>query len=93
VQIRKVATTEERDALLGQIEEQVKEQKAKLKLMRAAQNESQATLSAVYDLKAVNPNAPDTRERRTPDELLAIIEEAQLEISAGIQALRSRKSS
>jgi type I restriction enzyme M protein len=91
-QIRKIATTEERDAILGQIEEQIKEQKAKQKLARAAENEAQAILNAIYDLKAVNPNAPDTRERRTPDELLAIIEQAQLEISAGIQALRSSRS-
>ena len=37
-----------------------------------------------YDLKAVNPNAPDTSDRRTPSELLAIVEEAQREIASAI---------
>lgn len=91
-QIRKVGTTEERDAILMQVEEHLKEQKSKQKLARAAENEAQAILNAVYDLKAVNPNAPDTCERRTPDQLLAIIEEAQQEITAGVAALRRARS-
>jgi type I restriction enzyme M protein len=42
-----------------------------------------------YDLKATNSNAPDFSDKRTPGELLAIIEEAQQEIAAGLAALRT----
>lgn len=41
-----------------------------------------------YDLKATNPNAPDKTDKRTPQELIAIIEEAQTEIEEGLQALK-----
>lgn len=40
-----------------------------------------------YDLKAVNNNAPDFTDKRTPKELLAIIREAQSEIIKGLEAL------
>jgi type I restriction enzyme M protein len=40
-----------------------------------------------YDLKAINPNAPDTSDKRTPQELLAIIREAQGEIDRSLEAL------
>jgi len=40
-----------------------------------------------YDLKAINPNAPDTSDKRTPQELLSIIRQAQQEIESGLQAL------
>jgi type I restriction enzyme M protein len=88
-QIRQAATLEERNQLRERIGEQEAERKAKLKQAREAEAEAQAILSAVYDLKAVNPNAADTRDRRTPAELLAIIEEAQAEIAKGIAALRN----
>lgn len=42
-----------------------------------------------YDLKATNENAPDLSDKRTPAQLMAIIEEAQREIAAGLTALRS----
>ena len=41
---------------------------------RDARDKAQAIYTAVYDLKAVNPNAPDASDRRTPAELLAIID-------------------
>jgi len=40
-----------------------------------------------YDLKAINPNAPDTSDKRTPQELLAIIRQAQREIDSSMEAL------
>jgi len=40
-----------------------------------------------YDLKAINPNAPDTSDKRTPQELLAIIRQAQREIDGSLEAL------
>ena len=41
-----------------------------------------------YDLKATNLNAPDTSDKRTPQELIAIIEGAQKEIEEGLRALK-----
>ncbi|MDO9348369.1 MAG: N-6 DNA methylase, partial [Anaerolineales bacterium] len=41
-----------------------------------------------YDLKAINPNAPDTSDRRTPQELIAIIEDTQEEIDEGLERLK-----
>lgn len=41
-----------------------------------------------YDLKAVNPNRKSEEDSRTPDELLAIIEEKGKEISVAIAQLR-----
>jgi type I restriction enzyme M protein len=44
---------------------------------------------ANYSIKAVNPNAPDTSDRRPPEELLCVIEQAQAEITQGVAALRA----
>ena len=44
---------------------------------------------ANYSVEAINPNAPDTGDRRTPEELLTIIEEAQNEIAQGVASLRA----
>ena len=41
-----------------------------------------------YDLKAVNPNRKDTRDTRTPDELITIIEAKSADISEALGALR-----
>jgi type I restriction enzyme M protein len=41
-----------------------------------------------YDLKANNPNAPDTSDKRTPQELIVLIEEAHKEIDEGLNALK-----
>ena len=41
-----------------------------------------------YDLKATNQNAPDLSDKRTPAELIKIIEEAQAEIAAGLAELK-----
>lgn len=40
-----------------------------------------------YDLKAVNDNAPDFTDKRTPEELMAIIRESQAEIMKNLMAL------
>lgn len=42
-----------------------------------------------YDLKATNENAPDTSDKRTVAELIAIIDEAQREIEAALKTLRT----
>ena len=41
-----------------------------------------------YDLKATNENAPDLSDKRTPDELIAIITDAQNQIEEGLKGLR-----
>lgn len=42
-----------------------------------------------YDLKATNENAPDTSDKRTPEELMDVIEQAQREIAEGLRGLRA----
>ncbi|MDX2049193.1 MAG: N-6 DNA methylase [Chitinophagaceae bacterium] len=44
-----------------------------------------------YDLKAVNNNAPDFSDKRTPDQLYKIISDAQGEINKGLKALTGGK--
>jgi endo-alpha-1,4-polygalactosaminidase (GH114 family) len=89
--IRQAATAEERDGLLAHIEQYEAEQKQLRKQAQALENEATAILNAAYDLKAVNPSATGTRDQRTPDELLNIIEEAQQAITAGIERPRSAR--
>lgn len=43
-----------------------------------------------YDLKAFNPNTPDNSDNRTPEELIAIIRQAQQEIDEALRALAYR---
>jgi type I restriction enzyme M protein len=45
--------------------------------------------AANYNLKALNPNAQDETDQRSPDELLSAIARAQVEIAKGVDALRS----
>jgi type I restriction enzyme M protein len=47
-----------------------------------------AIVAKNYDLKAVNPNAPDDTDRRTPEELLAIIDEKGREVEEALAPLR-----
>ena len=41
-----------------------------------------------YDLKATNENAPDTSDKRTPDELMAIFKDSQSQIEYCLKVLR-----
>ena len=54
-----------------------------------AASQAQNILDATYDLKAVNPNAPDTTDYRTPEELLAIIDEQGRAFEEAIAPLRA----
>jgi hypothetical protein len=45
--------------------------------------------SANYSIKAANPNAADTSDRRTAEELLAVIQRAQQDIDRGVAALKA----
>lgn len=42
-----------------------------------------------YDLKAVNPNARSQQDRRTPEELLDLIEAKGREVTEAVAALRT----
>jgi hypothetical protein len=55
----------------------------------ARENETRAQTieDSLYDLKAINPDAPDTSDKRTRADLLKIIREAQAEIAAGVVEL------
>ncbi len=69
------------DALLTS----AREHDAQARELRA---KAQATEDAAYDLKAVNPNAKNHEDTRTPEELLDIIEAKGREIAEALAALR-----
>lgn len=60
-----------------------------LKESREATNKADAVESAVYDLKAVNPNRKADTDTRTPVELLDIIEAKGREVSEALATLRA----
>lgn len=43
-----------------------------------------------YDLKAVNPNRHEREEKRTPEEIISIIESLSAEIGKALQSLKSK---
>lgn len=47
--------------------------------------------NAVYDLKAVNPNAKSEEDTRTPEELLDLIEAKGREVAEALAVLRGGK--
>jgi type I restriction enzyme M protein len=56
---------------------------------RELTNKAQAIEDAVYDLKAVNPNAKSVEDTRTPEELLDFIELKGREVAEALKALRT----
>jgi len=73
------------DAELQKIDEQISEL---AKAAREATNRASAIQDAVYDLKAVNPNAASDQDLRTPAELIEIIEREGELIRAALEGLR-----
>lgn len=55
---------------------------------RALRRRAQAVEDAVYDLKAVNPNAQIEEDTRTPEELIDLIEAKGQEVAEAIALLR-----
>lgn len=49
---------------------------------------AQSIKDAVFNLKAVNPNAKSVEDTRTPDELLDFIEARGCEVAEALAALR-----
>jgi len=78
---QKKSKTEEYEKLQTQI-------KAKIKEARELENRAQAIEDAVYDLKAVNPNIQIEEDLRTPEELIAIIEEQSKKVIEALASLR-----
>lgn len=60
-----------------------------LREAREAANKAQAIEDAVYDLKAVNPNRKVVVDKRTPEDLLTLIEMKGCEVADAIAALRA----
>jgi type I restriction enzyme M protein len=75
------------DARLGALADRLK---ATEREAREIENKAQAVRDAVYDLKAVNPNAKSNEDMRTPAELLDFIEAKGREVAAALAALRGR---
>jgi type I restriction enzyme M protein len=51
---------------------------------------AQGIEDAAYDLKAVNPNAKNHEDTRTPEELLDVIESKGREVEAALATLRKK---
>jgi type I restriction enzyme M protein len=43
--------------------------------------------NAIYDIKAVNPNAQDLSDKRTPNELIAFISDKSKEVETALAKL------
>jgi type I restriction enzyme M protein len=56
---------------------------------RELEGKAQAIEDAVYDLKAVNPNAKNEQDTRTPEELLDLIEAKGREVAEALKILRT----
>jgi type I restriction enzyme M protein len=58
-------------------------------LARENKAKAEAIENAVFDLKAVNPNAKDITDKRTPEELLDFIQEKAKEVESALTSLRA----
>jgi|SRR5690606_9314817 len=65
--------------------------KATEREVREIENKAQTTRDAVYDLKAVNPNAKSNEDMRTPAELLDFIEAKGREVAKALAELRGHR--
>jgi type I restriction enzyme M protein len=79
----KLQSPQNKDAINGllktitELEVQVRENRAK----------AEAIENAIYDIKAVNPNAKDTTDKRTPSELISFIHEKSKEVQSALARL------
>ena len=82
----KVQRTAEADATIVDLMERMKALDTEAREMNG---KAQTIEDAVYDLKAVNPNAVADDEQRTPQELLDFIALKGIEVEAALSRLRS----
>lgn len=61
------------------------------KAAREANGQAEDIENAVYDLKAVNPNAKNEEDNRTPEQLLDLIEAKGREVAEALAVLRGGK--
>lgn len=54
---------------------------------RENRTKAEAIENAIYDIKAVNPNAKDTTDKRTPSELISFINEKSKEVQSALARL------
>ena len=80
---RSESAVKEAEAQIGALTREARDLRAK----------AEAIDNAVYDLKAVNPNAKNTDDTRTPAELIEIIEAKGRELSDALAQLRASLSS
>ena len=73
------------------VEEAERRVAAALRAAREFNGQAEDVTSAVYDLKAVNPNAKSEEDTRTPEELLDLIEAKGREIAEALGVLRGAK--
>jgi type I restriction enzyme M protein len=78
-------------AILDQIDDLAKQHRVISKEARELKAKAKAIEDAVYDLKAVNPNAQIEEDTRTPEELIDIIEEKGKEVAEALARLKSPK--
>lgn len=63
--------------------------KATLREARDAEAKAVVIENAVYDLKAVNPNRKTVEDKRTPSEIIAVIDEKGSEVDVALGRLRT----
>ncbi len=79
------AASQQDTAEYAAVETQLKERR---KEARGLRRRAKAIENSVYDLKAVNPNIQIEEDTRTPEELIAVIEEQGRAVAAAVAALR-----
>ena len=84
--LRKKKTASRRRNRRAEIENRIGAQSRK-----AARKKAEAIENDVYDLKAVNPNAQDEQDNRTPEQLTAEIARDNREIAAVLKRMQARR--
>ncbi len=79
----KIQAKENKDEI-GKLQEKIVELDLQI---RENRNKAETIENAIYDIKAVNPNAKDTTDKRTPNELLEFIDEKSKEVVSALQRL------
>jgi type I restriction enzyme M protein len=87
-QLPELEKNKKRAALILQVQERINELSREA---RELESQAQDIEAAVYDLKAVNPNAKSDEDKRTPEELLDLIEAKGKEVEEVLAVLRGDK--